>query len=58
MQFVQKGLEIGRKEGHKSGKREGQYEIARKLKVRGTEASDIAEITGFPLSVKTACMVK
>ena len=43
---VQKGLEAGRKEGLEA-LRKGQYEIARKLKARGAEVSDIAEITGL-----------
>ena len=53
---VQKGLEEGKREGLEAGRKEGlealrkgQYEIARKLKVRGTETSDIAEITGLEI---------
>lgn len=46
---LEAGIHKGKAEGLDEGKREGQCEIARKLKARGTEASEIAEITGLAI---------
>ena len=45
-----KGEMKGREEGREEGRKEGSIDIARKMKDKGFTASDIAEITGLPVS--------